>query len=79
MAFRTVTCVHLSCDLCGYTYGEADDGPWHCADEESALKYAKQQGWSQLADGRVVCDDEQHAAILAADAIARIQTNEESL
>lgn len=74
MAFRTVTCVLLACDLCGYTYGEADDGPWHCPDEATALKNAKQQGWSELADGRVACDDDRHAALLATDAVARFET-----
>jgi hypothetical protein len=77
VAFRTVTCVLVACDLCGYTYGEADDGPWHCNGEAAALACAKLQGWSQLADGRVVCDDDQHAALLAADAVTRFETAQE--
>jgi len=73
MAFTTVTCFTVVCDLCGFVLGDADDGPQHYATEAAALKYAKAQGWAQLADGRLVCDDDHHAAVLAADAAARFE------
>jgi len=74
MAYRTVTCITIACDLCAYVLGEADDGPQHYATEDAALELAIAQGWHRLADGRVVCDDDHHAALLAADAVARFET-----
>lgn len=73
MAFRTETCVLAVCDLCSYVLDEEGEGQQHYATEADALKWAKEQGWSQLADGRLVCDSDEHAAFLAADAVARFE------
>lgn len=77
MAYRTTTCVLLDCDVCGYTLDAEHEGEEHYATEADALKYARQRGWSELADGRVVCDDDRHAALLAADAATRFETAQE--
>ncbi|MDH6125936.1 hypothetical protein [Kitasatospora sp. GP82] len=73
MAFRTEACITIACDLCGYVLGEADDGPQHYTTEAAALELALAQGWHRLADGRVVCEDDGHAAALVADAVARFE------
>lgn len=73
MAFRTETCFVLTCDLCTYAMDEEHEGVEHYATEDAALAVAFSRGWSRLADGRVVCDDDRHAALLAADAVARFE------
>lgn len=73
MAFRTESCVLAVCDLCGYVLDEDSEGIQHYATEADALKWAKGQGWSQLADERLVCDSDEHATALAADAAARFE------
>lgn len=72
--FRTTTCVTIVCDLCEYVMDEDREGIEHYDDEATALKYALDRGWSRLADGRVACNSDEHAALLASDAVARFET-----
>ncbi len=50
MAYRTVSRVLLDCDLCGYTYGEDDDGPWLCAGRTLARPLTGCPDWQSTSE-----------------------------
>lgn len=61
--------VEIRCPVCNYALGADDDGIQIFDTEADAAKAAVVEGWHELADGRVICDDddEEHAALLEAE------------
>lgn len=70
MAFKTATCVLITCDECGQVLENPDGGEYHFDTEEQAREVALTYEWEQLPDGRLVCVDN-HQELL--EELGRIQ------
>lgn len=56
MATRPESCVVPVCDVCGNDRDEDGIRP-HFPTVAEAVAYVVREGWNQLPDGRLVCDD----------------------
>lgn len=69
MTIKTVTCVELSCNVCGEHLDPGDDGViGHYSTLAEAVSMATRADWIAHADGFAICDaeDEDHDAAINA-------------
>ena len=54
MSTRPLACHIVDCDVCPDSL-ENGDTVWHFKTEAEALKWAEEEGWTDLGDGRHAC------------------------